>query len=128
MLVDKNSIVLYKSGKFYNAYGDNGIIIHNLLGYKFVSYKNSAGFPESAINKVKGVLEKEKLSYMIYEKDAFVSEYKGINKNYNKVLKDSLKKLEMEERLNRLQSKLDNFTLDDLEKVVAGIEDGTIKE
>ena len=65
---------------------------------------------------------------MIYEKDAFVSEYKGINKNYNKVLKDSLKKLEMEERLSRLQSKLDNFTLDDLEKVVAGIEDGTIKE
>ena len=87
--MEKNSVILYKSGKFYNAYGDNGIIIHNLLGYKFVSYKNSAGFPESAINKVKGVLEKEKLSYVIYEKDAFVSEYKGINKNYNKVLKDS---------------------------------------
>ena len=127
MLVEKNSVILYKSGKLNYAYGDNGIIIHNLLGYKFVSYKNSAGFPESAINKVKGVLEKEKLSYMIYEKDAFVSEYKGINKNYNKVLKDSLKKLEMEERLNRLQSKLDNFTLDDLEKVVAGIEDVTVK-
>ena len=88
--MDKNSIVLYKSGKFYNAYGDNGIILHKLLGYKFVSYKNSAGFPESAI--------------------------------------ESLKNLEMEERLSRLQSKLDNFTLDDLEKVVAGIEDGTIKE
>ena len=33
----------------------------------------------------------------------------------------------MEERLSRLQSKLDNFTLDDLEKVVAGIEDVTVK-
>ena len=126
--MDKNSIVLYKSGKFYNAYGDNGIILHKLLGYKFVSYKNSAGFPESAINKVKSVLEKEKLSYVIYEKNTFICDYKGINKNYNKVLKDSLKNLEMEERLSRLQSKLDNFTLDDLEKVVAGIEDGTIKE
>ena len=72
MLVEKNSVILYKSGKFYNAYGDNGIIIHNLLGYKFVSYKNSAGFPESAINKVKGVLEKEKLSYVIYEKNTFI--------------------------------------------------------
>ena len=41
--MDKNSIVLYKSGKFYNAYGDNGIILHKLLGYKFVSYKNSDG-------------------------------------------------------------------------------------
>lgn len=125
--MEKNSVILYKSGKFYNAYGDNGIIIHNLLGYKFVSYKNSAGFPESAINKVKGVLEKEKLSYMIYEKDAFVSEYKGINKNYNRILKESLKNLEMEERLSRLQSKLDNFTLDDLEKVIEGVEDATVK-
>ena len=59
--MDKNSIVLYKSGKFYNAYGDNGIILHKLLGYKFVNYKNSAGFPESAINKVKAVFEKERM-------------------------------------------------------------------
>lgn len=126
--MDENSIVLYKSGKFYNAYGDNGIILHKLLGYKFVSYKNSAGFPESAINKVKSVLEKEKLSYVIYEKNTFICDYKCVSKNYNRILKESLKNLEMEERLSRLQSKLDNFTLDDLEKVVAGIEDGTIKE
>lgn len=125
--MDKNSIVLYKSGKFYNAYGDNGIILHKLLGYKFVSYKNSAGFPESAINKVKSVLEKEKLSYVIYEKNTFICDYKVVSKNYNRILKESLKNLEMEERLSRLQSKLDNFTLDDLEKVVAGIEDVTVK-
>ena len=43
------------------------------------------------------------------------------------MLKDSLKKLEMEERLNRLQSKLDNFTIDDLEKVIEGVEDATVK-
>ena len=126
--MDKNSIVLYKSGKFYNAYGDNGIILHKLLGYKFVNYKNSAGFPDSAINKVKAVLEKERISYIIYEKNTFICDYKGVGKNYNRILKESLKNLEMEERLSRLQCKLDNFTLDDLEKVVAGIEDGTIKE
>ena len=33
----------------------------------------------------------------------------------------------MEERLNRLQSKLDNFTIDDLEKVIEGVEDATVK-
>ena len=126
--MDKNSIVLYKSGKFYNAYGDNGIILHKLLGYKFVSYKNSAGFPESAIGKVKAVLEKEKLSYVIYEKNTFICDYKGVSKNYNRILKESLKNLEMEERLSRLQSKIDNFTLDDLEKVIEGIEDGTVEE
>lgn len=119
---------MYKSGKFYNAYGDNGIILHKLLGYKFVSYKNSAGFPENAIGKVKAVLEIERISYVIYEKNTFVSDYKGVGKNYNKILKESLKNLEMEERLSRLQSKIDNFTLDDLEKVIEGIEDGTVEE
>ena len=125
--MEKNCVILYKSGKFYNAFGDNGIIIHNLLGYKFVSYKNSAGFPESAISKVEAVLEKEKLSYVIYEKNIFIEEYKGINKNYNRILKESLKKIKIEERLNRLQTKLDNFTIDDLEKVIEGVEDATIK-
>ena len=87
--MEKNCVILYKSGKFYNAFGDNGIIIHNLLGYKFVSYKNSAGFPESAISKVKAVLEKEKLSYVIYEKNIFIEVYKVIKKNYNRILKES---------------------------------------
>ena len=123
-----NCLILYKSGKFYNAYGDNGVIIHNLLGYKFLEYKNSAGFPESAIAKVKAILEQVNIPYKIYEKDILLEECKGISKNYNIVLKESLKKIEMETRLNRLQSKLDNFSLDDLEKVVEGIESATINE
>ena len=44
------------------------------------------------------------------------------------MLKTSLTKLEMETRLKRLQNKLDNFSLDDLEKVVEGIESATINE
>ena len=48
----KKYLKLYKNGKFYNAYGDDGIIIHYLLGYKYLEYKNSVGFPVSAYNKV----------------------------------------------------------------------------
>ena len=96
------------------------------MGYKFVEYKNSAGFPESAIAKVKGILEQEQLSYKIYEKETLIEEHKGIKKAYINMLKTSLTKLEMETRLNRLQSKLDNFSLDDLEKVVEGIESATL--
>ena len=29
----KKYLKLYKNGKFYNAFGDDGIIIHYLLGY-----------------------------------------------------------------------------------------------
>lgn len=36
--------------------------------------------------------------------------------------------MEMETRLNRLQTKLDNFSLNDLEKVVEGTYDNTINE
>ena len=124
--MEKSCVVLYKAGKFYSAFGDNGVIIHNLMGYKFVEYKNSAGFPESAIAKVKNILEQEKLSYKIYEKDTLLEEHKGTAKAYNNMLKTSLTKLEMENRLNRLQDKLDNFSLDDLEKVVEGIESATL--
>lgn len=65
---EKNCVVLYKAGKFYSAYGDCGIIIHNLMGYKYVEYKHSAGFPESSIAEVKKALEDAKLPFMIYEK------------------------------------------------------------
>ena len=68
------SIDLYKTGKFYNSFNDDGIIIHYLLGYKYVDYKKSIGFPESALNKVKEVLEKNKLSYKIYEKSTMITQ------------------------------------------------------
>lgn len=41
-------------------------------------------------------------------------------------MKVALKNMEMENRLDRLQSKLDNFTIDDLEKVIEGIENESI--
>lgn len=62
-----NYISIYKSGKFYNAFNDDGIILHYLLGYKYLEHKKSIGFPESALNKVKTTLENEKISYKIYD-------------------------------------------------------------
>ena len=125
----KNSCVsLYKTGKFFNAYSDGAVILHHLVGYKYLKPKNSVGFPESALTKVKAILENNDLSYEIYDKKDLVEKHKGIKSKYNKILKESLKKMEMETRLNRLQTKLDNFSLYDLEKVVEGIEDNTINE
>lgn len=119
-------LFLYKSGKFFNVFGDDGIIIHYLFGYKFVVYKNCAGFPESALVKVTTKLDSEKISYKLYEKDTLIKDVKGVKNNYKKVLKNALKQMEMENRLDRLQSKLDAFTIDDLEKVIEGIENETV--
>ena len=65
----KKYLKLYKNGKFYNAFGDDGIIIHYLLGYKYLEYKNSVGFPVSAYNKVIGRLRKMEIPFLIYDKD-----------------------------------------------------------
>ena len=110
--MNKYSIRLYKSGKFYNAFGDDGLILHELLGYKYIEYKNSVGFPESTINKVKSKLENEKISYSIYEKDNLLEEYKGIDKNYKIVLSKALKNYDIEKRLTRLKSKINNLTIE----------------
>ncbi len=118
------SVDLYKTGKFYNSFNDDGIIIHYLLGYKYVDYKKSIGFPESALNKVKEVLEKNKLSYKIYEKSTMITEYKGINKNYNIVLKKALNNLEIETRVNRLKEKIENLNTQELENIIEAIENG----
>ena len=124
--LNKYVVRLYKSGKFYNAFGDDGLILHELLGYKYIEYKNSVGFPESAINKVESKLESEKISYSVYEKDNLLEEYKGIDKNYKIVLSKALKNYDIEKRLTRLKSKINNLSTEELERVIDSLEDKSI--
>lgn len=115
-------VMLYKTGKFYNAFGDDGILLHEILGYKYTEYKNNVGFPESALNKVKGKLEEAKISYKIYEKDKLLYEYNGIDKNYKKILNTALKNYEMEKRLTRLKEKINKLDINELEQIVNSLE------
>lgn len=124
--MNKYGVRLYKSGKFYNAFGDEGMILHELLGYKYIEYKNSVGFPESAINKVKGKLDSVNISYSIYEKDNLLEEHKGIDKNYKIVLSKALKNYDIEKRLTRLKNKINNLSTEELERVIDSLEDKSI--
>ncbi len=126
--MNKNYVSLYKSGKFYNAFGDDGLILHHLIGYKFVEYKQSVGFPESAFGKVKSLLDDVDISYKVYDKDILIEEKKGNNKKYNKVLSEALKKYDLEKRLIRIKDKINNFSTEDLEKIIEGIESGKDNE
>lgn len=125
---EDNYLALYKSGNFYNAYGDCAIALHHIMGYKYSSIKKNAGFPVSALSKVKSTLDKAKVPYKIYEKNILLEEYKGIVKEYKNAIKEGLKKLDMEERLKDLNDKLDNFSLEDLEKVVEEIENARLNK
>ena len=124
----KDSVVkLYKIGKFYNAHGDDGYIIHELLGYKYVEYKQSVGFPESALTKVLAKLNENKISYETYALGSITNKYKGVNKNYQTILKKALKNLDIENRVNRLKNMIDNCSNEEVEKIFEALEDGQFK-
>ena len=118
---------MYKSGNFYNAFNDDGIILHFLLGYKYVNYKKCVGFPESALNKVKANLENNKLSYKIFNKDNLICEYKGIAKNYNLILKKALASLDVETRMENIKEKIENCSPQELNNLIEVIENGNFK-
>ena len=125
--MSKNYVSLYKSGKFYNVFGDDGLIVHYLVGYKFVEYKQSVGFPESAFRKVKSILDKENMLYKVYDKDMLLESKKGIDKKYKVILKEALKNYELEQRLTRIRNKINNFSTDELEKIIEGIESESLE-
>lgn len=125
--MSKNYVSLYKSGKFYNVFGDDGLIVHYLVGYKFVEYKQSVGFPESAFGKVKSILDKENMSYKVYDKDMLLESKKGIDKKYKITLKEALKNYELEQRLTRIRNKINDFSTDELEKIIEGIESESLE-
>ena len=124
--MENSTIKIYKSGKFYNAFLDDAIILHFFLGYKYADYKKSVGFPSSAYNKVCNLLQKEKISYQVYEKDVLVDSFKGITNNYKKTLKNALKKLELEKRIIRIQERIEKFTPKQLEHFVEIIENDSL--
>ncbi len=120
----ENRVEIYKSGTFFNVYGDSGLILYILLGYKYIEPKKSVGFPASALSKVMNALENAQISYIIYDKSTIIGEYKGINKNYKKYINDALKNLEIEKRLNRLTEIINKMSLKELEKLIETIENG----
>lgn len=77
-------VKVYRHGNFYNVYGDDAKVVSVLTNYKVIN--NRLGFPISMINKVIGLLDNNKISYIIFDKDNVVNEYKGIKKKYKCIL------------------------------------------
>ena len=118
---------LYKVGKFYNAYKEDGFIIHELMGYKYLEYKQSVGFPESAFAKVRQKLEDEQISYEVYEKNNIISSFKGLNKNYQRILKKATNNIGVQARIDKLKDIIDNLSNEEIEHLIEAIEDGRFK-
>ena len=121
----KNEVIeLRKSGKFYNSFGDDAIIIHHLMKYKIVPSKGGVGFPESSFNKVINALEENNISYRVYEKDNLLLEkdYQKLN-SYKKLLANARKELSFEQRINDIEKKIKTLSNKKINQLLEVIED-----
>ncbi len=121
----KNDYVeLRKSGKFYNVFGDDALVVHYLTGYKIVAEKGGVGFPETAYNKVINALEDAEVNYRVYEKEEIKEEknFKKIN-NYKGILKKGISILSIEERFQKIEKKIKGLNAKELDRVLEAIED-----
>lgn len=122
--IKKELIELRKSGKFYNSFGDDAIILHYLMGYKIVAEKGGVGFPETAYNKVINALEDSEISYKVYEKENIIAEkdFKKLN-SYKNVLKKGINELSIEERFSKIEKRIRELNAKELDYVLEVIED-----
>jgi len=122
--IKKELIELRKSGKFYNSFGDDAIILHYLLGYKIVAEKGGVGFPETAYNKVINTLDEEEVSYIVYEKENILEEknFKKLN-SYKSLLKKDIQKISVEERFKNIEKRIKELNGKELDHILTLIED-----
>ena len=81
------------------------------------------GFPEQAKNKVINILEDNKISYQIFEKDMLIEErdFKKTN-TYNKFLNKGMLNYNNQTRLEKIVEKINNLKEKDLKELLDLIE------
>ena len=109
----KDSVVIRKSGGFYNVFDNDAIVVSYLTGYKITDGR--CGFPLNSLNKVINLLEDNKINYVVKENmlDKEKKNYKNNNK-YSIVLDKGKKKLNIDYRVNDIIKKLNNLSYDKL--------------
>ena len=86
--VHPEEIILVKMGNFFHVYGKDSYIISYLLGYKIRKIEGNiftTGFPDKTEAKVKAMLEKNKINYLVVDRrNGYEVDELSNNKNLNK--------------------------------------------
>ena len=64
----EKTVVLSLKGVFYQAYGKDAMVLHNLTGYKLTKQRDGetmCGFPENVIGKVCALFREKKVSLTV---------------------------------------------------------------
>jgi len=108
---NNNSIILIKSGIFYETFNNDAYIMAYLFDYKIKKMSNCVmvGFPEKVIDNVKERLLKEKVSFVIIDEDKqFVSDKSSFtDSNYEVLLDISCKSNEIEMEIEKIKNALE---------------------
>lgn len=117
-----NYVLLIKIGNFYEVYNNDANIISYLFNYKIKSLSNNnitCWFPLISLNKVKYILDKKYINYLIIDKS---HNYEEIEKNdfkkknkYNDLLNEANLYIDKINRINKIK----NYLLNDSSKLVA---------
>ena len=117
----KDSIIIMKNGIFYNVLGKDAYILKNIFNYKVSVFGSTikVGFPIRSLNKVLDILDKLKISYLVYE-DFIVLEAHYNSENYDLFLKNNLS---VNDRIKFINERLNEIKYDErIFKVLESIE------
>ena len=117
-----SSVVIRRTGGFYNVFDDDAIIVSYLTGYKISNGR--CGFPLNSLNKVTNLLDDNTINYVVREnmEDVDSRNYRKLNK-YDKVLEKGKKKFDIDYRVNDVIDKIKLLSYDRLCELLDVIEE-----
>lgn len=120
---NKYSIVIIKSGIFYNAYGKDAIIISNITNYKLFFYNDKLciSFPKESLNLLLSRLRTRNISYIVLNKNSRET-FIGNAINYINDCKEATKVRERELLLEELLLEIKKLNFDKLKEIKKQIE------
>ena len=118
--MNNRSIVIRKSGGFYQVFDNDALIISYLFDYKIINYK--CGFPLVAINKVINTLEEKKINFIIKDEEEVVKNFRNKN-TYSKYLEKARVKDNINNRIKSILDKINDLDVKKLNEVLSVIEE-----
>lgn len=115
-----NVVTLHKTGKFYSAYENDAYVLHALLNYKLCSGR--VGFPCEVLGKVVSILEDNKISYIVKEKEKEVNKKIFPKSYYNKYLAEGKRSDEISKKERDLIEKIQGLSKEKIDKIMEYIE------
>ena len=116
------SVIIIKSGNFYDCINDDAIIINKLFNYKIkeLSKYIRVGFPLTSLNRVRTILTKYEINYITVDNND-ITYSKFIRNNYSKYSSNDY--FVIKNKINNINDILSNNILDSgINNIISNIE------